>query len=156
MESKDAQRMPLLSSAEISPGTIPTARIEPIFSRGAVGRQLWSQQPQSARLKEYWGEFIRAAAAYELAYEAFFTRSAGYRFSCVDRLPQFILALRRHIRSEEDCLFQLFEHQSRMHAALGPMGAMRAEHREIEAILGTLGKLLSAGDCATVVQTIDS
>ena len=32
---------------------------------------------------------------------------------------------------------------------------MRAEHREIEATLGEVEKFLGAGDCATVIQTIE-
>jgi len=107
------------------------------------------------RLTEYWEEFLQAAAACELAYDTLFTTEKGHRVSAVNRLSQFIFGLRRHIRMEEDCFFPLFEDRTRMPAGSGPTAVMRAEHREIEAILNTLEKLLSAGDCATVIQTIE-
>ncbi|HYB90615.1 MAG TPA: hemerythrin domain-containing protein [Candidatus Binataceae bacterium] len=107
------------------------------------------------RLNEYWDEFLRAAAACEVDYDALFTRREGQRFSATDRLSQFIFGLRRHIRMEEDCLFPLFEGRSHIPAGSGPTAVMRAEHQEIQAILGTMETLLRAGDCATVVQTIE-
>lgn len=42
-----------------------------------------------------------------------------------------------------------------MPAGAGPTAVMRAEHREIETMLSTVEKLLTAGDCATVIQTIE-
>jgi regulator of cell morphogenesis and NO signaling len=51
---------------------------------------------------------------------------------------EFDLGLRRHIRFEEEILFPAFEERTGMPAQGGPTGVMRAEHREIEAILAGL------------------
>jgi hemerythrin-like domain-containing protein len=107
------------------------------------------------RLTEYWEVFLEAVKACELSYDTLFTTEKGHRVAAVDRLSQFIFGLHRHIRMEEDCFFPLFEDRTRMPAGTGPTAVMRAEHQEIEAILRRVGKLLSAGDCATVIQTIE-
>lgn len=107
------------------------------------------------RLTGYWEEFLEATKACELSYETLFTTEKGHRVAAVDRLSHFIFGLRRHIRMEEDRFFPLFEKRSRIPAGSGPTAVMRAEHQEIEAILSKVEKLLSAGDCATVIQTIE-
>ena len=107
------------------------------------------------RLTAYWEEFLEAVKACGLSYETLFTTEKGHRVAAVDRLSHFIFGLRRHIRMEEDRLFPLFEDRSRIPAGSGPTAVMRAEHQQIEAILSTVEKLLSAGDCATVIQTIE-
>jgi uncharacterized protein (DUF2249 family) len=56
---------------------------------------------------------------------------------------QFELGLRRHIRFEEEELFPAFETRSGLSRSSGPTGVMRAEHREIEALLE--GLVVSAG-----------
>ena len=107
------------------------------------------------RLTGYWEEFLEAVKTCELSYETLFTTEKGHRVAAVDRLSQFIFGLRRHIRMEEDQFFPLFEDRNRMPAGSGPTTVMRAEHQEIEAILSRVEKLLRAGDCATVIQTIE-
>lgn len=107
------------------------------------------------RLMGYWEEFLEAVKGCGLSYETLFTREEGHRASAVDQLSHFVFGLRRHIRMEEDRLFPLFEDRSRIPAGSGPTAVMRAEHQQIEAILGSVEKLLGAGDCATVIQTIE-
>jgi len=107
------------------------------------------------RLIGYWEEFLRAITACQLSYETLFTTEDGHRSATLDRLSQFIFGLRRHIRMEDDEFFPYFEHRTRMPAASGPTAVMRAEHREIESILSKVETLLRAGDCATVIQTIE-
>jgi regulator of cell morphogenesis and NO signaling len=107
------------------------------------------------RLTRYWEEFLEAVKACGLSYETLFTTEKGHRVAAVQRLSQFIFGLRRHIRMEEDLLFPLFEDRSGMPTGTGPTAVMRAEHREIEAILMAVEKLLDAGDCATLIQTIE-
>lgn len=107
------------------------------------------------RLTEYWEEFLEAVKACELSYETLFTTERGHRVTVIDRLSHFIFGLRRHIRMEEDCLFPLFEERSRIPEGSGPTAVMRAEHQEIEAILRMMEEFLNAGDCATIIQTIE-
>jgi hemerythrin-like domain-containing protein len=107
------------------------------------------------RLNAYWQEFLQAVGSCEKAYELLFVREEGHRFAAVHRLSQFTFGLRRHIRMEEDLLFPAFDDRSRMPAGSGPTAVMRAEHREIEELLRNLEKLLTGGDCATVIQTIE-
>ena len=107
------------------------------------------------RLTGCWEEFLEAVKTCELHYETLFPTGKGHRVAAVDRLSQFIYGLRRHIRMEEDHFFPLFDDRSRVPAGSGPTAVMRAEHREIEATLGEVEKFLGAGDCATVIQTIE-
>ena len=107
------------------------------------------------RLTEYWEEFLGAIKVCELSYETLFTAEKDHRFAAIDRLSQFIFGLRRHIRMEDNCFFPLFDDRSGIPAGTGPTAVMRAEHKEIEAILSAVEKLLRAGDCATVIQTIE-
>lgn len=62
---------------------------------------------------------------------------------------EFEAGLRRHIKAEEDVLFPAFERASGM-AERGPTVVMRMEHREIEAMLDSLGERVRARDCATL------
>ena len=107
------------------------------------------------RLTGCWDEFVEAVKTCELLHETLFTTEKGHRVAVVDRLSQFIFGLRRHIRMEEDHFFPLFEDRSRMPAGSGPTAVMRAEHQEIEATLRAVEKVLDAGSCATVIQTIE-
>lgn len=106
------------------------------------------------RLNSYWEEFLQAVDTCQMAYETLFVREKGHRAAAVDRLSQFIFGLRRHIRMEEEQFFPLFEERRKIPAGSGPTAVMRAEHREIEAILRHVEKLLKGGDCANVIQTI--
>jgi regulator of cell morphogenesis and NO signaling len=108
-----------------------------------------------SRLTGYWNEFLAAVKACAMSHEALFTTEKDHRIAVVDRLSQFILGLRRHIRMEETFLFPLFEERSRIPIGSGPTAVMRAEHQELEATLRTLEKLQEAGSCATVIQTIE-
>ena len=58
---------------------------------------------------------------------------------------EFVVGLMRHIRFEEEILFPAFEEAFGVLPEAGPTAVMRAEHREIEAILEALGRAL-AGD----------
>lgn len=107
------------------------------------------------RLTECWEEFLEAVKTCALSYETLFTRGKDHRVAAADRLSQFNYGLRRHIRMEEDHLFPLFEDRSRIPAGSGPTAVMRAEHHEIEANLREVENFLGAGDCATVIQTIE-
>ena len=107
------------------------------------------------RLTECWEQFLEAVKTCELSYETLFIMARGRRFAAADGLSQFIYGLRRHIRMEEDRLFPMFENRSREPAGAGPTPVMRAEHQEIETNLRMMEKLVSAGDCATVILTIE-
>jgi regulator of cell morphogenesis and NO signaling len=107
------------------------------------------------RLTQCWEEFLEALKTCEQSYETLFTTEKGHRIAVVDRLSQFIFGLRRHIRAEEDLFFPLFEDRSRIPAGSGPTAVMRAEHQEIEETLRAVENVLGAGDCATVIQTIE-
>lgn len=107
------------------------------------------------RLNTHWQEFLQAVESCQMAYETLFVREKGHRLAAIDQLSQFIFGLRRHIRMEEDFMFPLFDQRSEMPTGAGPTAAMRAEHQQIEAILRNVEKLLTGGDCATVIQTIE-
>ena len=127
-----------------------------VTKRGAQPRTISSfLGTDHHRLTGYWEEFLGRITACELSYETLFRRQDGHRFATVDRLSQFIFGLRRHIKMEEDEFFPLFEHRKGTSDNSGPTAVMRAEHREIESILGKMETLLRAGDCATVIQTIE-
>ena len=62
---------------------------------------------------------------------------------------EFTTGLRRHIRFEEELLFPTFAERLGVPPAAGPTAVMRAEHREIEALLDRIGRAL-AGEGAAV------
>jgi len=72
--------------------------------------------------------------------------SAGRFAVAADRFTAFSQGLGRHIDAEEDILFPaLAEHAP--HAA-GPVGVMRAEHRQIRDLMETVTSALTASDPA--------
>jgi regulator of cell morphogenesis and NO signaling len=77
----------------------------------------------------------RLEAIFRRGFEARAARDyAGAR----EAFTRFDLGLRRHIRFEEEILFPAFEEWAELPSQGGPTGVMRAEHREIEAILEAL------------------
>jgi regulator of cell morphogenesis and NO signaling len=69
---------------------------------------------------------------------AFLKREQGDLKSASDLYAAFAAGLRRHIGFEEQILFPAFEGASGMTPAVGPTAVMRAEHREIESLLGQI------------------
>lgn len=66
----------------------------------------------------------------------------------------FSSGLRLHIRMEEEGLFPVFEEKSGLREA-GPTWVMRQEHREIEALLDQIGKVLAQqGDSSPAWQRV--
>lgn len=90
------------------------------------------------RLHDLWRDFIRSVELCRI--DQFHQRAA-----------EFALGMRRHIEIEETMLFPLLEAQTEMD---GPTAVMRAEHREIEATLVRLDKLVVASDPATIWRTL--
>lgn len=69
---------------------------------------------------------------------AFQKRAEGDLQSARDHYAAFAAGLRRHIAFEEQILFPAFEETTGMPPAAGPTAVMRAEHREIEALIGKI------------------
>jgi uncharacterized protein (DUF2249 family) len=70
--------------------------------------------------------------------EAFRKRSEGELRSAAETYAIFAAGLRRHIAFEEKILFPAFEATSGMPPTAGPTAVMRAEHREIEDLIGRI------------------
>jgi uncharacterized protein (DUF2249 family) len=70
--------------------------------------------------------------------EAFRKRAEGDLQSAREIYAGFAAGLRRHIAFEEQILFPAFEATSGMPPAAGPTAVMRAEHREIEDLIGRI------------------
>lgn len=70
--------------------------------------------------------------------EAFKKRGEGDLRSARDLYAVFAAGLRRHIGFEEEILFPAFEETSGMPPTAGPTAVMRAEHREIEELIGKI------------------
>lgn len=70
--------------------------------------------------------------------EAFKKRGEGDLRSARDLYAVFAAGLRRHIGFEEEILFPAFEETSGMPSTAGPTAVMRAEHREIEELIGKI------------------
>ena len=70
--------------------------------------------------------------------EAFRKRSGGELRSAAETYALFAAGLRRHIAFEEEILFPAFEETSGMPPTAGPTAVMRAEHREIEDLIGRI------------------
>jgi regulator of cell morphogenesis and NO signaling len=69
---------------------------------------------------------------------AFQKRAEGDLQSARETYAVFAAGLRRHIAFEEQVLFPAFEEMTGMSPAMGPTAVMRAEHREIEALIGEI------------------
>jgi len=70
---------------------------------------------------------------------AFACLAAGDAEGACERWSMFTVGLRRHIRFEEEVLFPAFEERR----GAGPTGAMRFEHREIEALIEAIAATLA-------------
>jgi regulator of cell morphogenesis and NO signaling len=70
--------------------------------------------------------------------EAFRKRAQGDLQSARETYMEFAAGLRRHIAFEEQILFPAFEATSGMPPMAGPTAVMRAEHREIEDLIGRI------------------
>ncbi len=70
--------------------------------------------------------------------EAFQRRAEGDLRSAGEVYAEFAAGLRRHIAFEEQILFPAFEATSGMPPTAGPTAVMRAEHREIEDLIGRI------------------
>ena len=77
---------------------------------------------------------------------AFEKRLAGDLEAARDLYSAFASGLRRHIGVEEQILFPAFEERSGMPPTEGPTAVMRAEHREIEALLGQIEEAIGVAD----------
>ena len=71
----------------------------------------------------------------DLERRAFAALRAGDLRAAADRYRAFVRGLNRHIRSEEELLFPLFEHETGGSGPASPASALRAEHREIRMLL---------------------
>lgn len=69
---------------------------------------------------------------------AFEARAASDYVTALGLFGEFDRGLRRHIRFEEEILFPEFEERAGLPPHAGPTAVMRAEHREIEAVLEAL------------------
>jgi iron-sulfur cluster repair protein YtfE (RIC family) len=70
------------------------------------------------------------------------------------RAGEFIAAMRRHLRMEEQILFPAIEDKTAMRTS-GPTYAMRMEHREIERVLAGLVPLLTVQERWTAIQAME-
>jgi uncharacterized protein (DUF2249 family) len=70
--------------------------------------------------------------------EAFAARRAGEHERAVAAYHLFALGLRRHIAFEEALLFPEFEARTGFGTDQGPTAVMRAEHRQIESLVGEI------------------
>ena len=70
------------------------------------------------------------------------------------RAGEFIAAMRRHLRMEEQILFPAIEDKTAMRTS-GPTYAMRLEHREIERVLDGLAPLLTVQERWTAIQAME-
>lgn len=107
------------------------------------------------RLTELWEEALAHVKTCELSHEILYTLGKEKLEGPTDGLAQFILGLRRHIRMEEELLFPFLEDRAGLPKGAGPTAVMRGEHRQIEAVLGELEKILPLGSCATIIETVE-
>jgi regulator of cell morphogenesis and NO signaling len=75
--------------------------------------------------------------------QAFDRLAAGDAAGARAAWSEFTVGLRRHIRFEEELLFPTFEERLGVPPEAGPTAVMRAEHREIEALLEKIGQALA-------------
>ncbi|MFZ1888675.1 MAG: hemerythrin domain-containing protein [Candidatus Binataceae bacterium] len=71
-----------------------------------------------------------------------------------NRAGEFIAAMRRHLRMEEQILFPAIEDKTEMRTS-GPTYAMRMEHREIERVLAGFAPLLTVQERWTAIQAME-
>lgn len=65
---------------------------------------------------------------------------------------EFAVGLKRHIRFEDEILFPTFEERVGMPPGAGPTAVMRAEHREIEALIEAIGRALAGNGAAVPLR----
>lgn len=83
---------------------------------------------------------------------AFEKRALGDLQLACDLYAEFAAGLKRHIGFEEQLLFPAFEEKTGMPPTAGPTAVMRAEHREIEALLGEIEAGIA--DAAAPVESL--
>ena len=83
---------------------------------------------------------------------AFEKRALGDLQLAHDLYAEFAAGLKRHIGFEEQLLFPAFEEKTGMPPTAGPTAVMRAEHREIEALLGEIEARIA--DAAAPVESL--
>jgi uncharacterized protein (DUF2249 family)/hemerythrin superfamily protein len=83
---------------------------------------------------------------------AFEKRALGDLQLAYDLYAEFAAGLKRHIGFEEQLLFPAFEEKTGMPPTAGPTAVMRAEHREIEALLGKIEARIA--DAAAPVELL--
>lgn len=89
----------------------------------------------------------------QLDLSVFEARRAGDYAAAGSAFAEFDLGLRRHIHFEEEILFPVFEERTGQPAHGGPTGVMRAEHREIEALLEGLDEVAELpGQAAEILR----
>ncbi len=93
------------------------------------------------RLEKLWEECLDGARTFDLR-------------RIRDRFNRFAQGWRRHIRVEEEILFPAYEARAPTGAARAAW-VMRAEHREIEAMLERLTPLMTARDHSTIAVTLE-
>ncbi len=71
--------------------------------------------------------------------------AAGDAAGALATWSEFTVGLRRHIRFEEELVFPAFEERLGLPSSAGPGALMRAEHREIEALIDAIGEGLAKG-----------
>jgi uncharacterized protein (DUF2249 family)/hemerythrin superfamily protein len=81
----------------------------------------------------------------DLARAAFAALAAGDHATARETFARFARGLRRHIGFEEELLFPEFERLSGLSPDVGPTSVLRAEHREIEALLAEIERALADG-----------
>ncbi len=123
-----------------------------------VGPSLW--RTEIAR-REAWPTSLRKIGealswdhdrldALELA--AFRARANGDLQSAFDLYADFAAGLNRHIAFEESIVFPAFEDRAGLPASAGPTAMMRAEHRQIRALLNQIDG--GIGDAASSVEEV--
>ncbi len=127
LRSLQAQRRGLFEWSHLRPGppswTIAVARREapPGAARGINEALSWDHDRLDAL----------EAAAFQM-------RAEGDLQAARENYAAFAAGLRRHIAFEEQVLFPAFEEATGLSPAMGPTAVMRAEHREIEALIGEI------------------
>jgi uncharacterized protein (DUF2249 family)/hemerythrin-like domain-containing protein len=77
--------------------------------------------------------------------KAFLLLAGGDAAGAASAWAEFAFGLERHIRFEEEIVFPIFEEKSGFPQSHGPTSVMRAEHREIEKLLETIGRTFEGG-----------
>jgi iron-sulfur cluster repair protein YtfE (RIC family) len=115
--------------------------IGPRKAHGEVSRSI---QPETPRISDaFCSDHDRLA---RLEVDAFVARAAGDTAAAATRYRVFADGLRRHIATEEELLFPLFEKRAGLLPDPRPTEVMRKEHAEILRLLGEI--LRTIGDPA--------